>query len=209
MKKIIIIILSITFPVIYGQSVGYNKYPFTNVFENVYIDGGKHLLRVDVNFKGEFIVNEGTEILGEHSFDGCKNLTSIIIPDTVTNIMRSAFYACSSLTNVVFGSGLREIGENAFLVCRNFGTINLPDSLETIGERAFAGCIIKEIKIGKGLRNFDNNTFIYGDEIPGREKRDIKITISPSNQWLRVEGGKIVPKKQDEQINENAEGVKK
>ena len=38
--------------------------------------------------------------IGDYAFDGCNNLTSINIPDSVTGIGNDAFYNCSSLTNV-------------------------------------------------------------------------------------------------------------
>ena len=36
------------------------------------------------------------------AFLGCKSLTSIVIPDSVTRIITAAFYGCKSLTSITF-----------------------------------------------------------------------------------------------------------
>ena len=48
------------------------------------------------------------------SFEGCMNLTSVTIPDSVTSIVKEAFMSCNSLKNVTIGSGIQGIGESAF-----------------------------------------------------------------------------------------------
>ena len=175
----------------YGISSGY-VLPYTNVLETVYIDGGKHLLRVDRRYEGEFVIAQGTEIIGLNALSGCYALTSVVIPDTVTNITAYAFAGCQSLTNVVFGNGVRAIGERAFGGCERLRRIELPDSLETIGRGAFSTSPLKEIRIGSGLR--DVGVFAFGNnQMLNTNSINEIITISPSNQWIRIEGTQIVP----------------
>ena len=196
--KIIITTFTIAIYAIGGYASGYIQPRFTNLNETVYIDEGKILFRVDARHEGEFIVDDGTEIIGSRSFDLCDHITSVIIPDSVTNIMRSAFYCRRSLTNVVFGSGLREISENAFLVCQNLEYIELPDSLETIGASAFGGCTsLKEIKLGSGLRHLGEDAIRHRPS-PSKPDFETVITISPSNQLFRVKNGELVRKKEDD-----------
>jgi hypothetical protein len=38
-------------------------------------------------------------------FYGCQSLTSVTIPDSVTNIVDYAFYLCTNLTSVTIGNG--------------------------------------------------------------------------------------------------------
>ena len=171
--------------------------PYTNVFETLYINEGRHLLRVDERHEGEFVVAEGTELIGRGALSGCYALTSVIIPDSVTNIMAGAFSACGYLTNVVFGSGLREIGKHAFAGGKNLTPIVLPDSVETIREGAFLTVPPVKIKLGKGLRNVE--PYAFGSSFTlGTNSIERFVTISPSNQWIRVEGTQVVPIKKEE-----------
>ena len=195
MKKITI--FTIAFIVINASAGIPIKYPFTNALETVYINSGKHLLRIDINHMGEFVVEDGTEVIGEFAANGCGEITSLIIPDSVTNIMTFAFYSCRSLTNVVFGSGLREIGEMAFGNCYNLEHVELPDSLETLGEYAFMANKLKVMKIGSGLKNLKKST-ITGKDLFSIATNLQFVTISPSNQWLQVENGKVERKKNGE-----------
>jgi hypothetical protein len=65
-------------------------------------------------------------------------MTSLKIPDSVTNIGNYAFEYCQSLSNATF-NGVITIGQGAFHSAY-LPNIMLPDSLATIGGDAFAGC---------------------------------------------------------------------
>jgi hypothetical protein len=55
--------------------------------------------------------------IGGSAFEGCSGLTNVIIPTSVTNIGRSAFQGCSGLTSVTIGGGVTSIGGFAFADC--------------------------------------------------------------------------------------------
>jgi len=149
-KQITILTLSFGLWGITSQEV---QMPFINRYETVYIDDGKILMRVDANHRSEFVVEEGTEIIGAYSFFACTGLTSVVIPDTVTHIMNDAFYNCWSLTNVVFGNNLCIIGKRAFNGCSKLQNVNLPNSVENINDMAFSGCPLKNgIKFGNNIK---------------------------------------------------------
>ena len=48
------------------------------------------------------------------AFSECSNLTSVVIPDSVTSIGSMAFDDCNSLSSVTIGNGLTSIGSDAF-----------------------------------------------------------------------------------------------
>ena len=50
-------------------------------------------------------------------FNGCENLTNVIIPNSVTSIGYGAFRGCIGLTSVTIGSGVTSIYGGAFENC--------------------------------------------------------------------------------------------
>lgn len=75
--------------------------------------------------------------IGNHAFYESR-ITSVVIPEGVELIDKSAFFNCYLLTNVVVPNGVKRIESWAFYSC-DASTISLPPSLETIGQLAFAG----------------------------------------------------------------------
>lgn len=58
-------------------------------------------------------LGRSVQIIGEECFYGCYDLTSIVLPDSIKRIEKSAFQS-TSLTSVVIGKVLESIGEKAF-----------------------------------------------------------------------------------------------
>ena len=69
----------------------------------------------------------------------CKNLSSIIIPSSVTSIGNVAFSYCENLSNIIIPSSVTSIGTQAFSECRNLLNITIPASVTTMGSEVFQG----------------------------------------------------------------------
>lgn len=94
--------------------------------------------------------------IGNYAFSGCSELTSITIPNSVTNIGTKAFYNCKSLKKFVVP---KIKGYNGFM------NKALPNSLEKIGESAFEGCSrLKKIIIPKAAE-ISRKAFDFGVKI--------------------------------------------
>lgn len=74
------------------------------------------------------------------AFYGCSGLTSITIPNGVTQIDKNAFRDCTGLTSLTLPANIKRIGESAFENCSGLTSLNLPAGITTIGSSAFYGC---------------------------------------------------------------------
>ena len=61
--------------------------------------------------------NYSVKSIGANAFYGCKNLTTITIPNSVKSIGASAFSGCKSLTTITIGNGIRNIEYGTFANC--------------------------------------------------------------------------------------------
>ena len=77
---------------------------------------------------------------GEHLFLNGKEITNLVIPNSISSIAPIAFYHCSSLTSVTIPNSVTSIGESAFSNCSGLTSVKIPNSVTSIGERAFYGC---------------------------------------------------------------------
>ena len=67
---------------------------------------------------------DGTSI-ADSAFYYCDNLTSIIIPNSVTSIGDWAFSNCTSLTSVTIPNSVTSIGEGAFYNCEGLTSVTI------------------------------------------------------------------------------------
>jgi len=94
--------------------------------------------------------------IGEGAFNLCSGLTSVTIPDSVTQIGDRAFNLCSGLTSVTIPDSVTSIGSNAFNSCSGLTTISIPASITSIGFNPFANCPLLYITVS-------SNNMMYTD----------------------------------------------
>ena len=104
-----------------------------------YSRDGKKLLKASFYSlcEKEYVVREGTEVICDGAFSGCKSLQSITIPNSVTKIGDEAFCVCESLQSVTIPNSVTSIGDNAFFLCESLQSITIPNSVTSIGYTAF------------------------------------------------------------------------
>ena len=93
-----------------------------------------------VGCKNTIIPNSVTRI-GNDSFMGNEDLTSITIPNSVTRIGSRAFCGCTNLKSIKISNSVTNIGERAFSACSNITSITIPESVTSIGDYAFFYCL--------------------------------------------------------------------
>lgn len=96
---------------------------------------------------GDVVVPDGITDFGTVFADS--TITSIRIPQSVTQIDSGAFENCSSLSWAImhgdYNKGVNTIGQNAFKNCSSLDYVVLSRDLNSVGENAFYGCDSLEI----------------------------------------------------------------
>ena len=124
-------------------------------------------------YKGKSVVK-----IENGAFDDCKNVLSLVIPDSVTEVEINALnglrnlqkltapaVALSSVSKIqkidtlIVTSG-EAIGENAVSGWDYLKSVTLPDTLKTIGDLGFAHCeLLEQISLPDGLTSIGANAF--------------------------------------------------
>lgn len=78
--------------------------------------------------------------IGVQAFMWCSGLTHMIIPNSVTSIGAGAFTACTGLTDVSISNALKVLEYGVFTYCCSLTNIIIPNSVTHIGELAICDC---------------------------------------------------------------------
>ena len=105
-------------------------------------------------------IGDSVQIIPANFILGLKNVTSITIPNSVTEIGDCAFYECSGLTSITIPNSVTAIGNFAFSFCSGLTSITIPNSVTEIGEFAFECCSgLTEITIPSSVNHIDRDAF--------------------------------------------------
>ncbi|MBO5502571.1 MAG: leucine-rich repeat domain-containing protein, partial [Clostridia bacterium] len=82
---------------------------------------------------------DGLTELGTYAFAGCRNLKELAIPASVHTIGPCAFNECVLLEHLVSPEGVALIEDLTFYNCASLKTVTIPESVITIDQSAFSG----------------------------------------------------------------------
>lgn len=98
--------------------------------------------------------------IGEACFQDRDLLTTVILPDTVTELCDEAFNTCEDLEYIYLPEGLTYIGQECFDFCDELAYVYVPDSVREIGRWAFDDCPRLIISIPAGQSGFDDDNYV-------------------------------------------------
>lgn len=178
-----------------------------NSFYNAPITGDIYLPRLTMIGDGAFrntaiqsVSNLGSiTVLNNYVFADCKNLTRVVIPDSVVELKEYIFQNNSSLESVVIPTGITTIGRACFLSCTSLSIdVNLPNltsmrayvwqktnihrvvslgSIQKIEDSMFYGCKnLIEVNIPDTCVELGNSTFRDCESLKVFNMKNIKTT---------------------------------
>ncbi|HEY3762500.1 MAG TPA: leucine-rich repeat domain-containing protein [Verrucomicrobiae bacterium] len=127
--------------------------------------------------------------IGQSAFERNFNLTSVTIPDGVTNIDVAAFY-WSSVTNVTIPDSVTSIGDDAFGLCFSMPGITIPGNVTSIGDYAFQYSGLTNIVIPAGVTNIGQQAFDVCNNLTN-------ITVAGANPDYSSLNGVLFDKNKD------------
>ena len=107
----------------------------------------------------EVILSENVSEVGFSAFEDCTNLSSVILSNSLSELPTAMFNGCTLLDNVVLPSCVTSIGNMCFEDCSNLTNFTFNENLESIGNYAFARTNLSIIKIPDTVRIIFDSAF--------------------------------------------------
>ncbi len=127
------------------KSIGYDAFYGTATYkasenwENGALYVGGCIVDVKASATGAFTAREGTYLIADNAFDGCKGLSSITLPESTVYVGKYGFMNCTALKEVTFKGDLSSISEGLFWNCTALKSVSLKNFNELEALKSSAG----------------------------------------------------------------------
>ena len=118
--------------------------------------------------------------IGANAFNGNETITSVTLPDSVTQLEGFIFSDCSDLQSVILPKTLESLPRSTFSGCQKLTDVTLPAGLKTIESYAFKDCgSLREITLPEGLQSIEMGAFWDCRSLNS-------VTLPASLEWLQT-----------------------
>ena len=142
--------------------IGYftdGKLSVLDLSEAKIVEGGDCYYYIN-NHYNYYYYSTSNDVIGSYAFKGCNRLTSLTLPDGITEIGDHAFEGCSGLTSLNLPAGITKIGSEAFNGCSGLTSLNLSAGITSIGSEAFNGCSgLTSLNLPAGITKIGDDVF--------------------------------------------------
>ena len=148
------------------KSVGKEAFLDTQLYKNesnwtegaLYINN--YLIKVKPEVRGDFVVLDGTVGIADEAFWGCKDLTSVYIPDSVKNIGSFVFVYCSNVSDIRMPEEVESIGNSLFWHCGNLQQITMPIGTRKIKNEFYHCRKLRHVQIPDNVESVAYDAFL-------------------------------------------------
>lgn len=137
---------------------------FTSYNGIIYSKDMQTCVKAGHGIKGEVEIPDGVlSLSGEQPFRNCKNLTSVILPASLTQI-NNACFSGSGIKSINIPDGVTKISAKAFSECEALQNVHLGAGVTEIEEGAFSGINLTNLTISPQNEKFTalNNCIVTG-----------------------------------------------
>ena len=133
-----------------------------------HIENGEATIAVqDENLSGDIVIPESISYDGNNyvvirvtngAFQNT-DITSIILPNSITSLGNNCFEKCNNLISVKLPDNITSLGDNTFSSCSKLSSIKLPDTLTSLGEFCLAFCNITKLTLPNSITTIGQDCF--------------------------------------------------
>ena len=110
-----------------------------------------HKLYLNGSLVTSLTIPDGITEISAHAFEYLGDITSVTLPTSVKSIGEYAFFACTGINKISLNDGLQSIGAQCFNGCCSVFELNIPSSVSFIGNYACAYLPIGTASVNQGV----------------------------------------------------------